>query len=186
MGLYHAQGEARQRAPSPQSPEHASSNFVQEPVAIIGFSCRLPGNISGPRALWNFLESGGIASTDVPASRFNLKGHHDGSKKPGTMRPPGGMFLEDVGLDAFDAPFFQISRAEAVSMDPNQRQLLEVIYEGLENAGVPLSSIDGARVGCFIGSYASGKGWEGGRGFLLTGKTIMICRIEILWTDRHR
>lgn len=157
MGLQHADNEGQRGAPSPRSPDNAISNFVQEPVAIIGLSCRLPGNISGPRSLWNFLESGGIASTDVPASRFNLKEHHDGSKKPGTMRPPGGMFLDHVELEKFDAPFFQISRAEAVSMDPNQRQLLEVIYEGLENAGVSLSSIDGAPVGCFIGSYASGK-----------------------------
>lgn len=157
MGLHYAGDEGQPAIPSPQTPNNASSSFVQEPVAIIGVSCRLPGNISDPRTLWDFLESGGVASTDVPASRFSLKEHHDGSRKPGTMRPPGGMFLEHVGLESFDASFFQISRAEAVSMDPNQRQLLEVIYEGLENAGVSLSSIDGARVGCFIGSYASGK-----------------------------
>lgn len=157
MGLHYGDDEGQRGAPSPQSSNNASSNFVQEPVAIIGLSCRLPGNVSGLRTLWNFLESGSIASTDVPASRFNLKEHYDCSKKPGTMRPPGGMFLEHVELEKFDAPFFQISRAEAVSMDPNQRQLLEVIYEGLENAGISLSSINGAQVGCFIGSYASGK-----------------------------
>lgn len=179
MGLNNAGAEGQQ-TPPPQCPKKPSTTFVQEPVAIIGLSCRLPGNISGPRTLWNFLESGGIASTDVPASRFNVKGHHDGSKKPGTMRPPGGMFLEDVELDRFDAPFFEISRAEAVSMDPNQRQLLEVIYEGLENAGISLSSIDGTQVGCFIGSYASGKKSGDGGCPSLTGKTIMICRVEIL------
>ena len=131
--------------------------FVQEPVAVVGLACRLPGKNTSPRTLWNFLKKGVVASNCVPESRFNFKGHYDGSKKPGTMRPPGGMFLEDVELEKFDAPFFEISRAEAVSMDPNQRQLLEVIYEGLENAGIPLESIDGASVGCFIGSYAAGK-----------------------------
>lgn len=186
MGLHLAGDEGQQRGPSTQCPDNASSSFVQEPVAVIGLSCRLPGNISGPRSLWNFLESGGIASTDVPASRFNLEEHYDGSKKPGTMRPPGGMFLDHVELEKFDAPFFQISRAEAVSMDPNQRQLLEVIYEGLENAGVSLSSIDGTRVGCFIGSYASGKKHKAVQDLLLTAKIIMTCRVEILWIDHHR
>ena len=138
-------------------PGKSPEKFVQEPVAVVGFACRLPGENTSPHPLWNFLERGGIASNSVPESRFHLKGHYDGSGKPGTMRPPGGMFLEGVDLETFDAPFFEISRAEAISMDPNQRQLLEVIYEGLENAGIPLESIDGAPVGCFIGSYASGK-----------------------------
>ena len=179
MGL-HVDDVGQRGASSSQSPDITLSNFVQEPVAITGVSCRLPGNITGPRTLWNFLQNGGVAGTDVPASRFDLKEHHDGSKKPGTMRPPGGMFLEHVELDSFDAPFFQISRAEAVSMDPNQRQLLEVIYEGLENAGVSLSSIDGAQVGCFIGSYASGKQCKGIQDLLLIVKITMICRVETL------
>jgi acyl transferase domain-containing protein len=135
----------------------SDKGFVQEPVAIVGFACRLPGHNRTPRALWSFLEQGGVASNVVSESRFNVKGHYDGSMKPGTMRPPGGMFIEDTELEVFDASFFEISRAEAISMDPNQRQLLEVIYEGLENAGIPLKSIDGAPVGCFVGSYASGK-----------------------------
>lgn len=134
------------------SPEH----HIQEPVAIIGMACRLPGENNSPQALWEFLERGGIASNGVPENRFNLKGHYDGSRKPGTMRPPGGMFLENVDLADFDAPFFEISRTEAISMDPNQRQMLEVVYEGLENAGITLESLDGASVGCFVGSYAVG------------------------------
>lgn len=73
------------------------------------------------------------------------------------MRPCGGMFLEDIDPADFDASFFEISRSEAISMDPNQRQMLEVVFEGLENAGIPLESLDGAPVGCFVGSYASGK-----------------------------
>ena len=93
----------------------------------------------------------------VPKTRFNIDGHYDGSHKPGTMRPPGGMFLGDVDLADFDAAFFEISGTEAVAMDPNQRQMLEVVYEGLENAGIPLEKLDGAPVACFVGSYSSGE-----------------------------
>ncbi|KAI3323774.1 beta-ketoacyl synthase [Xylariaceae sp. AK1471] len=135
----------------------ASSHFVQEPVAIIDFSCRLPGGNSNPTKRWSFLENGGVASNTVPKSRFNIDGHWDGSNKSRTMRPLGGMFLEDIDPADFDASFFGISKAEAISMDPNQRQMLEVVFEGLENSGVTLESLDGAPVGCFVGSFASGK-----------------------------
>ncbi|KAM0133546.1 hypothetical protein ACHAO1_006203 [Botrytis cinerea] len=134
------------------------SHHSQEPVAIIGFACRLPGGNTTPKKLWEFLERGDIASNKVPKSRFNIEGHWDGSQKPRTMRPCGGMFLEDIDPADFDASFFEISRSEAISMDPNQRQMLEVVFEGLENAGIPLESLDGAPVGCFVGSYASDYG----------------------------
>jgi hypothetical protein len=66
------------------------------------------------------------------------------------------MFVENIDAADFDAGFFNISRADAVSLDPQQRQLLEVVYEGLENAGVSLERLDGAAFGCFVGSYAVG------------------------------
>ncbi|KAL4903835.1 hypothetical protein BDW74DRAFT_179426 [Aspergillus multicolor] len=129
-----------------------------EPIAVVGFACRLPGNNNSPTALWDFLERGGIASRAVPASRFNLAGHEDGSKRPSTMRTPGGMFLEYINPVDIDAQFFGLSRAEATAMDPQQRQLLEVVYEGLENAGITLEQLRGQDVGCFVGSYASDYG----------------------------
>ncbi len=73
------------------------------------------------------------------------------------MRPPGGMFLDDVDLADFDAAFFEIGGTEAIAMDPNQRQMLEVVVEALENAGQTLTKLDGAPVACYVGSYASGK-----------------------------
>ncbi|PQE19486.1 Lovastatin diketide synthase protein [Rutstroemia sp. NJR-2017a WRK4] len=136
----------------------AKTNFQQEPVAIIGFACRLPGGNHSPQKLWDFLERGEIASNKVPPTRFNIDGHYDGSHKPGTMRPKGGMFLGDIDLADFDAGFFEISGTEAIAMDPNQRQMLEVVFEGLENAGIPLEKLDGAPVACFVGSYASDYG----------------------------
>ena len=130
--------------------------YVQEPVAVIGMACRLPGDSNSPAALWNFLERGGSADNEAPESRFNLRTHHDGSKKPKTMRSPGGMFLEKINPRAFDAQFFGISRTDAIAMDPQQRQLLEVVYECIENAGLRMDDLDGAPFGCFVGSYAVG------------------------------
>ncbi|KAL8912790.1 MAG: hypothetical protein Q9171_002248 [Xanthocarpia ochracea] len=128
--------------------------YVQEPVAIVGMACRLPGDSNSPAALWNFLERGGCADNEAPGSRFNLQTHHDGSKKPKTMRSSGGMFLENINPRVFDAQFFGISRTDAIAMDPQQRQLLEVVYECIENAGLCMDDLDGKAYGCFVGSYA--------------------------------
>lgn len=135
----------------------AKQQYRQEPVAIVGFAHRLPGGNHTPQKLWDFLEREGISPNEVPLTRFNVKGHYDGSHKPGTMRPKGGMFLGDIDLADFDASFFEINGTEAVAMDPNQRQMLEVVVEALENAGIPLEKLDNQPVACFVGSYASGQ-----------------------------
>lgn len=44
----------------------------------------------------------------------------------------GAHFLKDSG-HTFDAPFFNISKTEALTMDPQQRLLMEGVYEALEN-----------------------------------------------------
>ncbi len=45
--------------------------------------------------------------------------------------------------------------SEAESIDPQQRMMIEVAYEALENAGLPMQSIAGSRTGVFIGSFTS-------------------------------
>ncbi|KAI3555024.1 beta-ketoacyl synthase domain-containing protein [Colletotrichum abscissum] len=127
---------------------------AHEPIAVIGMGCRLPGEVDNPHALTQLLKRGGVARNEPPESRFSLDGHHDGSKKPKTMRSPGGMFLENIDPREFDAGFFQVPRLDAIAMDPQQRQLLEVVYECLENSGVTLQELQGAQVECFVGSYA--------------------------------
>lgn len=129
---------------------------TQDAIAVVGMGCRLPGNSNTPDALWDFIERGSVAHNEPPKTRFNLRAHFDKSRKPHTMRSPGGMFLENIDPKDFDAGFFNTSRVDAIAMDPQQRQLLEVVYECLENAGIPLEKLDGAAVGCFVGSYSVG------------------------------
>ncbi|RYP43908.1 hypothetical protein DL768_009576 [Monosporascus sp. mg162] len=149
--------------PKPQIvPSHASeanmkAQFTQMPIAIIGMACRLPGSCNTPKAFWDLLERGGVASRTPPATRFRVDTHNDNSKKRNTMASPGGMFIDADPRD-MDASFFKLPRAEAVAMDPQQRQLLEVVYEGLENAGLTMEEIDGQAFGCFVGSYACDYG----------------------------
>lgn len=68
------------------------------------------------------------------------------------MKSPGGMFMEDVDAELFDGQFFNISRADCIAMDPQQRQLLEVTYECLENAGIPLELLSGTKTGVIAGT----------------------------------
>lgn len=146
-------------SPSPNSPWSANANgpktvYRQDPIAVVGLANRLPGHSTTPTKLWDFLLRGGIAENAPPRSRFSLAGHYDGSLKPHTVKTPGAMFLEDSDPADFDAAFFNTSRGDAIAMDPQQRMLLEVIYEGLENAGIGLESVSGDDFGCFVASYA--------------------------------
>jgi acyl transferase domain-containing protein len=130
------------------------SSSVQDPVAVVGMACRLPDQCHTPYEFWKFLEAGKVAINTPPSTRFSMDNHYDGSLKSRTMASPGGMFLQAVDPRDVDAQFFHLSGTEATSMDPQQRQLLEVVYEGLENAGVTLEQLDGAKVGCFVSSFA--------------------------------
>jgi acyl transferase domain-containing protein len=149
-------------AAAPWMEAHSKSEATSKPsstqdaIAVVGIACRLPGNSNTPDALWDFIERGSVAHNEPPKTRFNLKAHFDKSRKPHTMRSPGGMFLENIDPKDFDAGFFNTSRVDAIAMDPQQRQLLEVVYECLENAGISLEKLDGAAVGCFVGSYSVG------------------------------
>ncbi|KAF2841765.1 PKSKA1 [Patellaria atrata CBS 101060] len=125
---------------------------TQVPIAIVGMSCRLPGHSSSPTALWDFLQRGGVAKNEPPASRFNLAGHYDKTRRARTMKSPGGMFMEDVDPAVFDGQFFNINRVDCIAMDPQQRQLLEVTYECLENAGIPLQTLNGSKTGVIVGA----------------------------------
>lgn len=102
-------------------------------IAIIGVSGRFPGDGTTPRRLWDLLKEGKNALGPVPKCRFNVNGfYHPDGGRAGSSNSKGGYFLtQDV--DRFDAGFFSITPEEARGMDPVQRILLELAYEGLEN-----------------------------------------------------
>lgn len=126
-----------------------------KPIAIIGMSCRLSGNVSSPEELWQMCSRARSGWSKIPEDRWSQQGYfHPSPQKTGTYNVEGGHFIEeDVAL--FDAPFFNISAQEAKSIDPQQRLLLECTYEAFENAGVPSESVVGKNVGVFIGGSLS-------------------------------
>jgi acyl transferase domain-containing protein len=98
---------------------------------------------------------GRSAHGEIPPSRFNKSAfHHPDPDRAGAINCNGGYFLED-DVRLFDNLFFGIHNLEARHMDPQQRQLLEVVYECLENAGESLESVSGTNVGCYVANFTS-------------------------------
>jgi phthiocerol/phenolphthiocerol synthesis type-I polyketide synthase A len=138
--------------------DSADRSWVDEPIAVIGMGCRLPGDVHGPEAFWQFLCEGRSAVGEVPPDRwapFDTGSPEVAAALSGTTR--WGSFLADI--DAFDAEFFEISPREAAKMDPQQRLLLEVAYEALEHAGIPADSLRRTRTGVFVGACAGEYGY---------------------------
>jgi acyl transferase domain-containing protein len=120
-----------------------------EPIAIIGAGCRFPGS-SNLEAFWDLLRSGSEAISEVPKERWDIDAFYDAEPAtPGKMNSRYGGFLEQV--DQFDPGFFGISSREAERIDPQQRLVLEVAWEALENAAIVPANLSGSQTGVFIG-----------------------------------
>jgi acyl transferase domain-containing protein/NAD(P)-dependent dehydrogenase (short-subunit alcohol dehydrogenase family)/acyl carrier protein len=134
--------------------EKSQSKLTGEPIAIIGVGCRFPG-AKDLESLWRILRDRVETVAEYPGGRFhaldrlyeNMPG-----ERTGFVTRRGG-FLKD--LDLFDANFFSISPRETVLLDPQHRLLLELGWEALEDAGIPLAAIAGSRTGVFVGQWTS-------------------------------
>ncbi|KAL9598452.1 MAG: hypothetical protein Q9219_004488 [cf. Caloplaca sp. 3 TL-2023] len=127
---------------------------ANEPIAIVGIGCRLPGGVKSAVDFWNLLLEERSGQGDVPPERWNIDAfyHPNGGEKIGSMSMRGGYFIHE-DFRKFENSFFGINNVEATYMDPQQRKLLEITYECLENAGVPIENIRGSNTGVFAGSF---------------------------------
>ena len=104
-----------------------------EPIALVGRAARLPG-APDPEAFWRLLAAGGDAVTRAEGATA-------------TGRIPD--------TDRFDPEFFGISPREAVAIDPQQRLVLELAWEALEDARIPADTLRGEAGGVFVGAISS-------------------------------
>ncbi|MFE2727624.1 beta-ketoacyl synthase N-terminal-like domain-containing protein, partial [Kitasatospora sp. NPDC059327] len=153
---------------------------LDEPIAIVGMSVRLPGGVESPEDLWRLVDAGGDAVSGFPTDRGWDPDLYDPSPDaPGKSYTRDGGFLD--GVAEFDAEFFGISPREALAMDPQQRLMLEASWEAVERAGIDPTTLRGSTAGVFTGlmhhDYAAGltrvpDGLEGYLGIGTAGSVV--------------
>ncbi|MEY9842154.1 type I polyketide synthase [Streptacidiphilus sp. EB103A] len=124
-----------------------------EPIAVIGMGCRFPGGVETSAALWHLAAEGRRTVGPVPPDRWDsarLVALHD----PGLQaQAAAGCFVEgDVW--AWEPEALSVAPAEREWVDPQARVMMEVAWEAVEHAGIPVDRIRGSRTGVYIGTYA--------------------------------
>ncbi|MFF1924896.1 beta-ketoacyl synthase N-terminal-like domain-containing protein, partial [Streptomyces sp. NPDC058221] len=118
---------------------------VVGPIAVIGLSCRLP-QAENPDAFWKLLDEGRSAITEIPDGRWDDGIPHEDDLAATRF----GGYVD--GVDGFDAGFFRVSPREALATDPQQRLMLELGWEALEDARIVPAELMGSSTGVFIGA----------------------------------
>lgn len=122
------------------------------PIAIVGIGCRFPGAVADPKSYWRLLRDGIDAIAEIPSDRIDISTYYDPRPaQPGKMSTRWGGLLDQIEM--FDAAFFGISPREADRLDPQQRLLMEVAWEALEDAGQPAEPLEGSLTGVFVGLW---------------------------------
>lgn len=126
--------------------------FVQRPIAIVGMSGVMPQS-DDLDAFWDNLAAGKNLVTEIPKDRWHWEDvDGDPIKEKNKSYSRWGGFMSEV--DKFDPLFFRITPKEAEMMDPQQRILVEQVYQAIENSGTAVGDLAGTRTGLFVGVSA--------------------------------
>lgn len=123
------------------------------PIAIVGMAMRLPGGVNCEKEFWDLLVNKRDGLCRVPESRYTVDSYYKDST-PGAIRTQHGYFLQNE-IGCVDAGFFGMSKVEAAKLDPQQRMLLEVVWECMENGAQ--TGWRGRDIGCYVGVF--GEEW---------------------------
>ncbi|TVY48035.1 Polyketide synthase-nonribosomal peptide synthetase [Lachnellula occidentalis] len=155
-----------------------AKSSASEPVAIIGSACHFAGGVNSPSKLWDLLQNPRDVRSEIPDSRFSAKGfyhsnhaHHGHSNVmhsyivslanrhiifllSGVEKVAKEQQIEE-DISAFDADFFSINLVETGAMDPQQRMLMETVYEAIEAAGMTIEGLKNSDTGVFVGAMSA-------------------------------
>lgn len=121
-------------------------------IAVIGMSCRFPG-VDDLAGFWRLLLDGQSTIGTFPERRA-ADAHSNYAAHPDAATLYSGSFLDSV--DGFDAEFFGTEPAEAAAMDPVQRLGLELAWEAVEDARIPVTALAGREIDVVVGAAPSG------------------------------
>ncbi|CAG7565352.1 unnamed protein product, partial [Fusarium equiseti] len=124
---------------------------ASEPIAVIGSACRFPGGSDSPSKLWELLKEPRDLLSKVPPERYNADVfYHADATHHGTTNVRHSYFLSE-DPSSFDNNFFNIQPGEAEAIDPQQRLLMEVVYQGLCSAGQTIEGLRGSPTAVYVG-----------------------------------
>lgn len=164
---------------------------MHEAIAILGMGLRFPGGANSPESFWRLLMEGREAVTEIQPERWSLdRFYHPRPGVPGKHYTKAAGQLDDI--HSFDANFFGISPREAGQIDPQQKLLLEMAWEAMEDAGLPPSNLKGSNMGVFVGisstDYANNHFDDpaAGNAYFMTGSTLSIAANRLSYVfDLH-
>ncbi|RAH41218.1 putative polyketide synthase [Aspergillus brunneoviolaceus CBS 621.78] len=129
----------------------AITTHQNEPIAIVGSACRFSGGASSPSKLWSLLRNPRDVRSVIPNSRFNAENYYHPDPAYHGHSNVRHSYVLDEDVTAFDTEFFGIKPVEAKAIDPQQRLLMETVYEGLESAGLTIDALRGSDTGVYVG-----------------------------------
>ncbi|HEV7649802.1 MAG TPA: type I polyketide synthase, partial [Actinophytocola sp.] len=156
-----------------------------DPIVIVGMSCRYPGGVESPEDLWRLVADGVDAVSDFPADRgWPLDIHDPDPAHAGTSYTRTGGFVHDA--PRFDADFFGMSPRDARATDAQHRLLLEASWEAVERAGIEPGTLRGSQTGVFAGlmynDYATLLGADEFEGYRGNGASASIASGRVAYT----
>ncbi|KAI0424987.1 hypothetical protein F5Y09DRAFT_347142 [Xylaria sp. FL1042] len=163
-----------------------------EPIAIIGSGCRFPGGSNSPSKLWELLREPRDVLRTVPLDRYDTKSYyHPEPTHHGTSDVQESYFLDEDPY-VFDNNLFNMQPGECEAADPQQRMLLETVYDSLCAAGLTIESLRGSSTSVFVGlmcddwSGLMTRDWDSYPTYASTGmgRSIMSNRISYFF-DWH-
>jgi acyl transferase domain-containing protein len=101
--------------------------------------------------MWDFIINKKDARSVVPASRYNIESWFSEKEKPGTVNTRHGYFI-DNDPSTMDTSLFSMTQVELERTDPQQRQLLELAREVVEDAGIV--NWRGSKTGVWVGNFS--------------------------------
>ncbi|MFI6955827.1 SDR family NAD(P)-dependent oxidoreductase [Nocardia sp. NPDC050408] len=141
-------------------------------IAIVGIGCRYAGGIDSPDTFWKFVVDKRDGVVEIPGDRWDYRRYYDPDPRtPGRSYTKHGAFMT-IDPWEFDPDFFGISPREATVLDPQQRLMLEVTWEALDDAGMA-GRAAGAPVGVYVG------------GFVVDQSVIGVVGPALFHTDMH-